>query len=182
MQQPFLADDGREGGAREGKRLGIGADHPHEPVESHERGETLRAGRALGREIDAGDAGRASGGDETGRARQPRADVEHVAVRRDASPARQGLHRGQSTVVILVPFVEVFGGKLCRVLALAAQRVEHLLFADGMPPVEELGGGHDAIHGEESTLTQCRLEPGRGLWYYRGRFHPVLRGDQARHE
>src|SRR5882672_9192739 len=77
-----------------------------------------RAGRALGREIDGGDAGRAPGGDEAGRAGQPRADVEHVAFRRDGGPTRQGLHRGQSPVVILVPFVEVVGGKPFQVLAL----------------------------------------------------------------
>src|SRR3989442_487599 len=189
VQQPFLADHGREGGAREGKRLGIGADHTHEAAESDERGETSRAGRALGREIDAGDAGRAPGGDEAGRACQPRADVEHAALRRDAGPARKGLHRGQSTVVILVPLVEVFGGKLSQVLALAAQCVEHLLFADRMLPVEEFRGGDDVSHGGKCTSSACvretgtrRLEPGRGLWYYRGRFYPVLRGDQARHE
>src|SRR5712692_9779230 len=158
VEKSFLAHHGGEGRAREGKGLGIGADHTHEAAETDEGDQAPRTGRLLGREIDAGHAGGALTGHEAGRTGQPRTDIEHVALRGNARPARQSLDRSQSAVMVLIPAIEVLRGKLSQVLALAAQRVEDLILANWVLSVED-GGRNGTVHAQSLRWSAGSGEP-----------------------
>ena len=136
MEQALLADGGVEGAVAKGQDLGVAADGPHACLEAHQAAQPRAPRAPPGVEVERGDARAEACGEEARGAGEPRANVEDAAAGSDAGAAREGLHRGETAVVVLVQRVEVVGRQPGADLALATERVEHLGRADGMAVVE----------------------------------------------
>ena len=146
VQETLLAHHGVERAGRAGERLGVAAHHADDRVEPHETREAKVARRASGVQVQRGNARAEAVGEEPRRPTEAGAHVEDAMARHDSGPARQGLHRGQPAVVVLVPVVQVVRARRPAVHPAPGEGGAHPALADRMTVVEVEDGGDVRAH------------------------------------
>src|SRR5262249_4441076 len=151
VQERLLTQAGVEARGGERQCRGVRARDDHVTIETDQTGEPGRAGGPPGVELDRDDPAAETIREEAGRTAEAGAHVEDAGGAGDAGFASEGLHGGETAVVVLVEVEEVGRAKHGRRGSAPASRGrQHLGLVDGMTIVEvgnAYGNAHDLSEG-----------------------------------
>jgi hypothetical protein len=134
VEQAFLAHAHIEGMSPNGQDDGMAADEHDPPVETDVVREPRGGRRAACVQLDADDTAATPRREKSRRTGEPRAHVEDPRGLRHAGAAREGVHRADAAVVVLIEVEEIVGGET--VDAVASGGRPHVRLVDRVAVVE----------------------------------------------